>query len=105
MPFLKLLIAGAIMACFVGAGSFAVLGIDEVADDVWGGRGYGGGCHGSGGYYRDNNYRNGEEYEPPCHRWDDDYEHGEYCEYHEEYFSEEEWEGHWEECPYYDEEA
>lgn len=100
MPFLKLFIAGAIMTTIIGAGSLAVLGIGEVAEDGWWGRG---GCHGSGGYYDGSDVRDREEYGPPCHRWDDDHEDGDYCEYHEEYFTEEEWEEHWEECPYYDE--
>ncbi|MGA1793450.1 MAG: hypothetical protein ACMUHM_05825 [Thermoplasmatota archaeon] len=95
MVFIKFFIAGAILACFVGAGSLAVLGIDEIADGGWMGRG--GGCRG-GGYYNDN----GEEgWEPPCHRdYDGDEE---YCPYHEEYFNETEWEEHLDDCPMYDE--
>ena len=96
MVFIKFLIAGAILACFVGAGSLAVLGIDEIADGGWMGRG--GGCRG-GGYYNENRE---EGWEPPCHRdYDGDEE---YCPYHEEYFDEAEWEEHLDDCPMYDEE-
>jgi len=96
MVVLKFFIAGAILACFVGAGSLAVLGINEVADGGWMGRG--GGCRG-GGYYNENG---GEERGFHCH---DDLEGGEeYCPYHDEYFNETEWEEHLDDCPMYDEE-
>jgi hypothetical protein len=104
MVVLKLFIAGAIMAFFVGAGSLAVLGVEDIGDDIWGGRGHGGGCRGQGEYYDDGGIRSGEEDEPPCHRFDDDRSEDDYCEYHDEYFSEEEWEEHGDGCPYYDEE-
>ncbi|MBN1538574.1 MAG: hypothetical protein JW939_00380, partial [Candidatus Thermoplasmatota archaeon] len=61
MVMLRFLITGTILACLAGAGSLAVLGLDDVADDLWQGRGR---CHGGG--YREGS--NDGEGEPPCHR-------------------------------------
>ena len=104
MVVLKLFIAGAIMACFIGAGSIAVLGIEDIGDGVWGGRGHGGGCRNDEGYGGESEIRTGSQDDPPCHRFDDDRTEDDYCEYHDEYFSEEEWKEHGDDCQYYDEE-
>ena len=88
---LKMMIAGAILACVVGLGSIGYLGARGIADDIWEGRG--GGCRGGGPYGGYGWDGDGS----PCHGEFDGNE--EYCPYHEEYFSEEEWEDHQDDCP------
>jgi len=96
----KFLLIPAAALLLLGFEALVVVGIADTADDIlpdWGGRG--GGCHGGGGrgYYSDSD----DEWGPPCHEAREDGG-GEYCPYHDEYFTGAEWEEHGDECPYYD---
>ena len=92
---MKIFLIGAVLAGLCGIGAFAlkegVEAVGDISDDIGWGRG---GCHGGSSNY-------GEDNEQFSHCHDEDYSEGDdgYCPYHDEYFTEEEWEEHIEDCP------
>lgn len=98
MALFKLLLISAVVSGFFGFGAFAISeGVDEIQDlDLHWGRG-GGGC-GRGSYY----YRDGNDHYSHC--FDESYSETDdgYCRYHDEYFSESEWDDHRDDCPLFD---
>ncbi|MGA1822691.1 MAG: hypothetical protein ACMUIG_09195 [Thermoplasmatota archaeon] len=80
---------------FIGLGAFLVSAGIDLVDDIGLEWGRGGGCHGND-YGGTDSYRGGYCQDP------DGDESGEYCPHSDEYFDEESWEDHEEECPFHE---
>jgi hypothetical protein len=98
MAIMKILLLGAVISGLCGIGGFALKeGAETVIDfsDDWHwGRG---GCRGGSSYYGEDNDNFSH-----CHEKSENNGEYEYCPYHDEYFSEDEWEDHSEDCPMYE---
>ncbi len=94
MVLIKALLIGVVVSGLLGMGAFIASDVPGMVGDLVGDWDDRGGCGRGYAYYADEN----DEYSH-CH--DGSFEESDegYCEHHEEYFSEEEWEDHFEECP------
>ncbi|MFW3147200.1 MAG: hypothetical protein ACMUIE_10370 [Thermoplasmatota archaeon] len=98
MALMKIFLIGAIVSGLLGIGAVAIKEGAEAVDDISDNWGFGrGGCHGGSSYYE-----KGDRQFSNCHEeYYFESEDG-YCPFHDEYFSEEEWEEHTPYCPMYD---